>query len=161
MTLFEALYGQRGRSRLCWDEFGEKQLIEPDIVQEIHDKFQLNRQRMEVSQDRQASYANKCRLSIEFQAGDFVFLKISQFMGVVHFGIRGKLSPRYVRPYDIVERIGIYVYRLELPQSLPDVHDVFRVSMLRKYEPDSSHLIYLTRMNLISLYRTLNIWFAF
>ncbi|XP_073131462.1 uncharacterized protein [Henckelia pumila] len=107
----------------------------------MHDKVQLIRQRMKAAQDRQASYANKRRQPLEFQVGDFVFLKISPFRGVVRFGMRGKLSPRYIGTYRIVERIGSCAYRLELPQSLDGIHDVFHVSMLRKYEPDPSHVI--------------------
>ncbi|XP_075515904.1 uncharacterized protein LOC142550712 [Primulina tabacum] len=109
--------------------------------QEMHDKVQLIRQRMKAAQDRQASYANRRRRPLEFQVGDFVFLRISPFRGVVHFGMRGKLSPRFVGPYEIVERIGTCAYRLDLPQSLSGIHDVFHVSMLRKYEPDPSHVI--------------------
>ncbi|XP_075515711.1 uncharacterized protein LOC142550522 [Primulina tabacum] len=141
MTSFEALYGRRCRSPLCWVEFGEKQLNGPDIVQEMHDKDQLIRQRMKAAQDRQAIYANRRRRPLEFQVGDFVFLRFSSFRGVVRFGMRGKLSPRFVGPYEIVERIGTCANRLELPQSLSGIHDVFHISMLRKYEPDLSHVI--------------------
>ncbi|XP_073309894.1 uncharacterized protein [Primulina huaijiensis] len=117
MTLFEALHGRRCRSSFCWDEFGEKQFTGPKIVQEMHDKVQLIRQKMKTAQDRQASYANKRRRPLEFQVGDFLFLGNSPFRGGVRFGIR------------------------ELPQSLSGIHDVFHVSMLRKYEPDPSHVI--------------------
>ncbi|XP_075492461.1 uncharacterized protein LOC142530512 [Primulina tabacum] len=109
--------------------------------QEMHDKVHLIRQRMKAAQYRQASYANRRRRPLEFQVGDFVFLRISPFRGVVRFGMRGKLSPRFVGPYKIVERIGTCAYRLNLPQSLSGIHDVFHVSMLRKYEPDPSHVI--------------------
>ncbi|XP_075515422.1 uncharacterized protein LOC142550067 [Primulina tabacum] len=141
MAPFEALYGRRCRSPLCWDEFGEKQLTGPDIVQEMHDKVQLIRQRMKAAQDRQASYAIRRRRPLEFQVGDFVFLRISPFRGVVRFGMRGKLSPRFVGPYEIVEHIGTCACRLDLPQSFSGIHDVFHVSILRKYEPDPSHVI--------------------
>ncbi|XP_073025072.1 uncharacterized protein [Primulina eburnea] len=120
MAPFEALYGRRCRSPLCWDEFGEKQLTGPEIVQEMHDKVQLIHQRMKAAQDRQASYANRRRRPLEFQVGDFVFQRISPFRGVVRFGMRGKLSPRF---------------------SLFGIHDVFHVSMLPKYELDPSHVI--------------------
>ncbi|XP_073024267.1 uncharacterized protein [Primulina eburnea] len=112
MAPFEALYGRRCRSPLCWHEFGEKQLTGPEIVQEMHDKVQLIRQRMKAAQDRQASY-----------------------------GMRGKLSPRFVGPYEIVERIGTCAYRLDSPQSLFGIHDFFHVSMWCKYEPGPSHVI--------------------
>ncbi|XP_075486327.1 uncharacterized protein LOC142525930 [Primulina tabacum] len=85
--LSKALYGRRCRSPLCWDEFGEKQLTGPEIVQEIRDKVQLIRQRMKAAQDRQASYANRRCRPLEFHVGDFVFLRISPFRGVVRFGM--------------------------------------------------------------------------
>ncbi|XP_075475619.1 uncharacterized protein LOC142507517 [Primulina tabacum] len=96
---------------------------------------------MKAAQDRQASYANKRRRPLEFQVGDFLFLRISSFRGVIRFDMRGKLSPRFVGPYEIVERIGTCAYHLDLAQSLSGIHDVFHVSMLRKYEPDPSHVI--------------------
>ena len=70
-----------------------------------------------------------------------VFLRISPWKGVLRFGKRGKLSPRYIGPYRIVERIGEVAYRLELPSDLDRIHDVFHVSMLRKYIPDPSHVL--------------------
>ncbi|XP_073057259.1 uncharacterized protein [Primulina eburnea] len=96
---------------------------------------------MKASQDRQASYANKRRRPLEFQIDDQVFLKVSPFRGTMRFGRKGKLAPRYIGSYTIVERIGLLAYRLDLPQSLSAIHDVFHVSMLRKYEPDPSHVL--------------------
>ncbi|XP_073291046.1 uncharacterized protein [Primulina huaijiensis] len=135
------MYGKRCRSPFFWDEFVEKQLTGPEIVQEMHDKVQLICQRMKATQDRQVSYANRRRRPLEFQVGYFVFLRISLFRGVACFRMRGKLSPSFVGPYEIVERIGTCAYRLDLPQSLSGIHDIFHVSILRKYEPDPSHVI--------------------
>ncbi|XP_075512741.1 uncharacterized protein LOC142548318 [Primulina tabacum] len=112
-----------------------------DVLSLVEFSYNNSFQRMKAAQDRQASYANRRRRPLEFQVGNFVFLKISPFRGVVRFGLRGKLSPRFVGPYEIVERIGTCAYRLDLPQSLSGIHDVFHVSMLRKYEPDPSHVI--------------------
>ncbi|XP_075489670.1 uncharacterized protein LOC142528506 [Primulina tabacum] len=89
MDFKDTLYGRRCRSPLCWNEFGEKQLTGPDIVQEMHDKVQLIRHRMKAAQDRQASYANRRRRPLEFQVGDFVFLRISLFRGVVRLTLSG------------------------------------------------------------------------
>ncbi|KAL6125720.1 hypothetical protein ACLB2K_073774 [Fragaria x ananassa] len=90
---------------------------------------------------RQKSYADNRRKDLEFQVGDWIFLKLSPWKGVVRFGKRGKLSPRYIGPYDVIERVGIVAYRLELPSELPRIHNVFHVSMFRKYIADPSHVL--------------------
>ncbi|KAJ9543923.1 hypothetical protein OSB04_023630 [Centaurea solstitialis] len=86
----------------------------------------------ETARDRQKSYADKRRKDIEFQVGDRVMLKVSPWKGVIHFGRKGKLSPHYIGPYKIIERIGPVAYRLELPEGLKGVHNTFHVSNLRK-----------------------------
>ncbi|XP_073049422.1 uncharacterized protein [Primulina eburnea] len=113
----------------------------PEFIQEMKDKVEMIRKRMKAAQDRQASYANKRRRPLEFQVGDYVFLKVSPFRGTMRFGHKGKLAPRFIGLYMIVERIGILAYHLDLPQSLSLIHNVFHVSMLRKYEPDPSHIL--------------------
>ena len=78
---------------------------------------------------------------LEFEVEDQVFLKLSPRKGVVRFGKRGKLNPRYIRPFEIVDGIGPVAYRLDLPEEFSRVHNVFHISMLRKYIPDSSHVL--------------------
>ena len=78
---------------------------------------------------------------LEFQVGDRVFLRISPWKGVLRFGKKGKLSPRYMGPYEIVERIGEIAYRLRLPPELARIHDIFHVSMLQKYMVDPSYVL--------------------
>ena len=78
---------------------------------------------------------------LEFEVGDHVFLKVMPKRGVVRFGKRGKLSPRFIGPFEILERIGTVAYRLALPPSISGVHEVFHVSMLRKYTPDPAHVV--------------------
>ena len=73
--------------------------------------------------------------------GDHVFSKVMPKRGVVRFGKQGKLLPRYIRPFEVLERVGIVAYRLVLPPSLSGVHEVFHVSMLRKYTPDPTHVV--------------------
>ncbi|XP_075483798.1 uncharacterized protein LOC142523951 [Primulina tabacum] len=141
MAPFKALYGRKCRSPICWEDVGERQMSRPEFIQEMKDKVELIRKRMKTAQDRQASYANKRRRPLEFQVGDYVFLKVSPFRGTMRFGHKGKLAPRYIGPYMIVERIGTLAYRLDLPPSLYLIHNVFHVSMLRKYEPDPSHIL--------------------
>ena len=96
---------------------------------------------MLTTQSRQKSYADAKRIDVEFEVGDNVFLKISPMKGVKRFRKKGKLSPRYIGPYDIIERIGKVAYRLPLPSSLGNVHDVFHLSLLRKYVPSPSHVL--------------------
>ncbi|XP_073026627.1 uncharacterized protein [Primulina eburnea] len=129
------------RSPICWEDVGERQLSKPEFIQEMKDKVELIRKRMKAAQDRQASYANQRRRPLEFQVGDYVFLKVSPFRGTMRFGHKGKLAPRYIGLYMIIERIDTLAYRLDLPQSLSLIHNVFHVSMLRKYEPDPSHIL--------------------
>ncbi|KAL0534327.1 hypothetical protein IC582_028617 [Cucumis melo] len=141
MAPFEALYGKCCRSPVCWDEVGEQRLMGPELVQSTNEAIQKIRSRMLTAQSRQKSYADVRRKDLEFEIGDKVFLKVAPMKGVLRFERKGKLSPRFVGPFEILERIGPVAYRLALPPSLSAVHDVFHVSMLRKYVPDPSHVV--------------------
>ena len=141
MAPYEALYGRKCRTPVCWDEVGERKLVGSEIVQVTCDKIKVIRDRLKISQDRQKSYANNHRRDLEFEVGDMVFLRIFPWKGVLRFGKLGKLSPRYIRSYKIVERIGEVAYRLELPSDLDRIHDVFHVFMIHKYVPDPSHIL--------------------
>nr|GEV74518.1 putative reverse transcriptase domain-containing protein [Tanacetum cinerariifolium] len=129
---FEALYGRRCRTPIAWTKAGEGKLLGPEIVQETTNKIVQIKERLKVARDRQKSYADKRRKPLEFSVGDKVLLKVSPRKGVVRFGKRSKLSPRYVGPFEIVERISPVAYRLRLPQELVGVHDTFHVSNLKK-----------------------------
>ncbi|TYK28808.1 pol protein [Cucumis melo var. makuwa] len=113
----------------------------PKLVQSTNEAIQKIRSRMHTAQSRQKSYADVRRKDLEFDVGDKVFLKVAPMKGVLRFERRGKLSPRFVEPFEILERIGPVAYRLALPPSLSAIHDVFHVSMLRKYVPDPSHVV--------------------
>ncbi|KAL4016984.1 hypothetical protein IC575_024655 [Cucumis melo] len=141
MAPFEALYGKCCRSPVCWGEVGEQRLMGSELVQSTNEAIQKIRSRMHTAQSRQKSYADVRRKDLEFEVGDKVFLKVAPMRGVLRFERRGKLSPRFVGPFEILERIGPVAYRLALPLSLSTVHDVFHVSMLRKYVPDPSHVV--------------------
>ncbi|KAL4037249.1 hypothetical protein IC575_000837 [Cucumis melo] len=141
MAPYEALYGRPCRTPVCWNEVGERKLVGPELVQITTNNIKLIRENLRITQDRQKSYADKRRKNLEFQVGDQVFLKLSPWRGVILFGRKGKLSPRYIGPYQITERVGPAAYRLELPIELARIHDVFHVSMLRKYIPDPSHVL--------------------
>ena len=90
---------------------------------------------------RNLEYADKRRKDLEFEVEDQVFLKLSPWKGLVRFGKRGKLSLRYIGPFEIVERVGPMAYRLDLPEELSRVHNVFHISMLRKHISDPSHVL--------------------
>ena len=141
MSPYEDLYGKQCRNPLCWNETGERKLLGPEIVQATVDKVNVIRAKLKAAQDRQKSYADKRRKDLEFEVEDRVFLKLTPWKGVVRFGKRGKLSPRYIGPFEIVERVGPVAYRLDLPKELSRVHNVFHISMLRKYIPDPSHVL--------------------
>ena len=104
-------------------------------------KVELIRKCLLTAQSWQKSYADTWRRPLEFEVGDHVFLMVMPKRGVIRFGKRGKLSPRYIEPFKVLERVGIVAYWLELPLSLLSVHDVFHVSMLRKYTPNSNHIV--------------------
>ncbi|GJS90881.1 putative reverse transcriptase domain-containing protein [Tanacetum coccineum] len=133
---FEALYGRKCRSPVCWTEVGEAQILGPELIQETTEKIVQIKQRMQAARDRQKSYADLKRKPMEFQVGDKVMLKVSPWKGVVHFGKRGKLNPRYVGPFKVLEKVGEVAYKLELPEELSRVHNTFHVSNLKKCYAD-------------------------
>ncbi|KAD3336759.1 hypothetical protein E3N88_32278 [Mikania micrantha] len=145
---FEALYGRKCRSPICWSEVGESQIIGPEFIQETTDKIALIQERIKAARDRQKSYADNRRRPLEFQAGDRVMLKVSPWKGIFRFGKRGKLSPRFVGPFKILERIGSVAYRLELPLELSNIHDVFHVSNLKKCLTDESLIVPLEEIHI-------------
>ena len=112
MAPYEALYGRKCRTPLCWSDIDEARVIGPELIQETTDKIRLIQSRMMAAQSRQKSYADQRRRPLEFEVGDHVFLKISPTKGIMRFGQTGKLSPRYIGPYEILERIGEVAYRL-------------------------------------------------
>lgn len=141
MAPFEALYGRLCRSSVCWMDFGEAVLLGPDIVQQTTDKVNVIRQRLQTARSRQKSYADRRRRPLVFETGNHVFLRVSPRKGVIRFGKGGKLSPTFVGPFEILDKIGEVAYRLALPPQLANVHLVFHVSMLRKYNPDPTHIL--------------------
>ncbi|KAI3776282.1 hypothetical protein L1987_46057 [Smallanthus sonchifolius] len=138
MAPFEALYGRKCRSPICWNEIGEAQITGPELIQETSDKIIQIRDNIRVARSRQKSYADKRRKPLEFQVGDLVLLKVSPWKGVIRFGKKGKLAPRYVGPFKILERIGKVAYKLELPPSLGNVHPTFHISNLKKCLADKN-----------------------
>ena len=141
MALYEALYGRRCRTPVCWTKLDEHKIIGPDLVQDTEEKVHIVQQRLKATNDRQKSYANLKRKDIEFEVGDKLFLKVSPWKKIFCFRRKGKLSPRFIGPYENLERVGPVAYRWALPLELAKLHDVFHVSMLRRYRYDPSHIL--------------------
>ena len=99
------------------------------------------RERLKVAIDRRKSYADMKRKDIRYEIGEQVFLKVSPWKKVMRFGEKGKLSPRFIGPYEVIEKVGLVAYRLALPPDLEKIHNVFHVSMLRRYKSDPSHVV--------------------
>jgi hypothetical protein len=132
MAPFEALYGRRCRTPLNWSQPGEREVFGPNLVTEAKRKIKLIRKNLEAAQARQKSYHDKRRKPLQFKVGDFIYLKVSPTKGVQRFGIKGKLAPRYIGPYEIIEACGPVAYKLKLPPKMSIVHSVFHVSQLKK-----------------------------
>ena len=137
------LYGRKCRTPLCWKELSEKKVIDPDLIQETEEKVKMIRERLKISNDRQKSYVDMKRKDIRYEIGKKVFLKVSRWKKVMRFGKKGKLSPRFIGPYEVKKKkkMGPVAYRLALPPELEKIHSVFHVSMLRRYRSDPSHVV--------------------
>ncbi|GKD71755.1 putative reverse transcriptase domain-containing protein, partial [Tanacetum coccineum] len=129
-------------------EVGDVQLMGPKIIHETTEKIVQIRQCLQAARDRQRSYANVRRNPLEFQIGDRVMLKVSPQKGVIRFGKRGKLNPRYIGPFKILKRVGLMAYTLELPEELSNVHSTFHVPNLKKCLFDESLVITMKELRL-------------
>ena len=113
---------------MSWDEVGDRQLFGPDLIKESEQKVKLIRDRLKVAQSRQKSYEYSKHKETVYKVGDRVYLRVSPLRGVKRFGVKGKLAPRFVGPYKVLEHIAEVAYKLELPEGLSGVYDVFHVS---------------------------------
>ncbi|XP_028096016.1 uncharacterized protein LOC114295916 [Camellia sinensis] len=146
MALFETLCGRPCRSPLCWAEVGDSPMLGPELFRETTNKVALIRKRLITAQSRQKNNTDQRRRPLSFEVADHVFLKISSRKGLMRFDKSGKLSLQFISPFVIIERIGKVTYHLALPPQLYGVHDVFHVSVLRKYEPYPSHMVDWTKI---------------
>ena len=141
MTPFEALQGHPVRTPVCWGPQGFHTPVSSELAREARDTIRVIHDRLRTAQDRQKKYADPKRRDFQLVVGEHAFLRVSPTRGVMRFGVKGKLAPRYIGPFLILERVGPVAYRLALPPSLAGVHNVFHVSQLRRYVPDPSHVL--------------------
>jgi len=132
MAPFEALYGRRCRTPLSWSQTGERKIFGPDLVTKAEDKVKVIQVNLKAAQSRQKSYADTRRKLLQFEVGDHVYLRVFPTKGVQRFGLKGKLAPRYIVPFEILEACGLVAYRIRLPSRLAAIHDVFHFSQLKK-----------------------------
>ena len=143
MAPYEALYGRKCRSLVDSNEIGERKILDPTTMpwmDDAYEKVKLMCQRLQTAQSRQKGYPNNRRKNLEFEVGNLVFLKVT-LLRIVTTCKGKKLQPRYVGPFKILQHIGKVACRLELPPNLSRIHDVFHVSMLKKYHPDLTHVL--------------------
>ena len=149
MVPYEALYERPCRSRLCWVEPDEHVVMGPQIIEKTTKKILAIWDQLNTVQSRLKSYADLDQREVEYDLGDFVFLKVSPIHEVTRLiGIKGKLAPRYMGPFEIVEKVGEVAYRLNLPPQLGHVHNVFQVSVLKNYRHEPSHILPYTEIPL-------------
>ena len=141
MSPQEALTGQQCRTPLWWGPTGTYSPTGPQMLEEVAEKTKVVLCRLKAAQERQKKYADVHRRLLEFPEGEHVWLRVSPVRGVHRFGVSGKLSPRYIGPFQITRRVGPVAYELALPPALDRVHPVFHVSQLRRYVRDPSHCI--------------------
>ncbi|GJY36950.1 putative reverse transcriptase domain-containing protein, partial [Tanacetum coccineum] len=145
---FEALYGRKCRSPVCWAEVGDAQLTGPELIHETTEKIIQIKQRIQAARDRQKSYADVRRKPLEFQVGDRFMLKVLTWKGVIRFGKWGKLNPRYISTFKVLAKVGPVAYKLELPHQLSRVHSTFHVSNLKKCLSDKPLAILLDELHI-------------
>ncbi|GJW82548.1 putative reverse transcriptase domain-containing protein [Tanacetum coccineum] len=135
-------------SPLCWLEPGDQQSTRLEIIQEMVDKIAAIKERLRTARSQQKSYADNRRKPLEFQVGDRVLIKVSPWKVIILFGKRGKMSTRYVGPFQILERVGQVAYKLELLQEISGIHDVFHVSNLKKCVTNETLIILLEEIHI-------------
>ncbi|XP_024963494.1 uncharacterized protein LOC112503732 [Cynara cardunculus var. scolymus] len=141
MAPYEALYGRKCRTPICWNEVGKRAIEGPELLRITTEQVGIAKQKMKEAPSRQKSYVDKHKKHLDFQTGDHVSLKVSPLRGIRRFGIKVKLSPRYIRPFEILERVGEVAYRLPLRPQLSHIHNVFHISLLRGYHYHPLHVM--------------------
>src|SRR3954468_16540568 len=128
MAPFELLYGRQCRTPLNWSETGERQFFGPDMIKEAEEQVRIVRDQLKAAQSRQKSYYDRHHRQESYNLDKKAYLRVNPLKRTQRFVIKGKLSPRYIRPFRILAKRGQVAYQLELPPHLSRVHDVFHVS---------------------------------
>jgi hypothetical protein len=140
MSPFEALYGRKCNTPVSWDNPADRVIVGPEFLKEMEEKMLKIKHNLKATQDRKKIYVDKNRTHREFKVGDHVFLKMKANRSSLKLGNCSKLAARYCGPFEILERIGLLAYMFALPASMT-VHNVFHVSLLKKYIPNANHII--------------------
>ena len=141
MAPFEALYGRRCRPTIGWFNAFEVRPWGTDLLRESLEKVKFIQEKLLAAQSRQKEYADRKVRDLDFMVGEQVLLKVSPIKGVMRFGKRGKLTSRYIGPFEVLQGVGEVSYELVLPPGLSGVHPVFHVSVLKKYHGDGNYII--------------------
>ncbi|XP_071695869.1 uncharacterized protein [Rutidosis leptorrhynchoides] len=141
MPPYEMSYVRKCRTPSCWLEAGEKQFASPEIVQQTAEKVAIAREKLKAARDRQKMYADPRRRPVTFTVGERVYLKVSPWKGVIRFGKRGKLAPRYIGPFRIRQILNDQTVVLDLPPELAGIHDTFNICYIRKCKVDDESQI--------------------
>ncbi|XP_052481236.1 uncharacterized protein LOC128035509 [Gossypium raimondii] len=147
MASYEALYGRKYRTLLCWTELGERRILGPELVSETKDNVRLLRDHLKVTSDRQKSYVNLKRKDVKYFVEGFVFLKVSPWKKVLRFDRKGRLSLRLIGSYQILKRMRPVAYQLKLLTKLDRIYDLFHISMLRRYQSNPYHIVSVEEIN--------------
>ncbi|XP_074351731.1 uncharacterized protein LOC141690871 [Apium graveolens] len=141
MPPYEALYGRKCRTPTSWDEVGEGKSFGPELIQQMKDTVTVMKKRLVAARDRQRKYTDPARKDMKLEIREVILLKVSPWKGLTRFGKKGKLAPRYIGPFEILNQVGKVAYELALPPQYQHVHNIFHVSLLKKYNPDANHVI--------------------
>ncbi|XP_015970976.1 uncharacterized protein LOC107494453 [Arachis duranensis] len=141
MAPYEAFYGRKCQSPLCWYDKEEGRILGLDLVQETTERSKHIREKIQIAQSRQKSYADIRHRPLEFNEGDHIFLRMTPTTRIGRALRTKKLNLRYLGPFQILKRVGPVAYQVALPPYLSNLHDVFHVSQLKKYNPDESHVL--------------------
>ena len=137
---FEILYGQKCNTPISWSNPVDRLVLGPKLLKEMEEIVKQVQGKLKVAQDRKKSQADLKRTPKEFQVGEHVFIKVMPMKSSLRLGICAKLAPRYCGPFEILSRIGQVAYQLTLPPNLK-VHNVFHISILKKYVHDATHVV--------------------
>jgi hypothetical protein len=140
MSPFEVLYGRLCNTPVSWSNPVNRIYFGPDMLKEMEHQVTQIKQNLKVAQNRQKSYVDQKRTPREFKMGDHVYLKIKPRRSSVKMGACAKLAPQYCGPFEVLYRVGPVAYRLALPPTVKE-HNVFHVSLLKKYVHDANHII--------------------